>query len=257
MKSHEFKKAIHNHIGQETVLTFDEKEKLVQRSINKKQVGSFKQKKFFPEVLTYTLVTFATICVLGMFALKLDLFTLNNGHPETLDTSLLKESEVSGLEDMSEEQRKEFLSHTPKSYYTDSIENGLKALPFPLYLPKKLPFDGEFHSMSIDDWHLPSNTDGRDISVNVVAAENNKNALEGESIILAASDFKQGEVKMAGSTAISLNKNITGYFLKSIDGGKMNFVCNDVYISIVYHLPKNSNKDIKPMLMNLANQMIK
>ncbi|KSU64570.1 hypothetical protein AS034_01675 [[Bacillus] enclensis] len=246
--------AIHNHIGKGEVFSKEEEYELLTK-IENHHVPPAKR-KWFPELVGLSLAGAAVLVMIGLIGSQTGLFSfLGGGQPDKLDTSLLKESEIHGLEDMSEERREEFLTRQPKAYYAESVDDALNALPFKLNLPEKLPFDSAFVVEGINDWHYPSNTDGKDISATFRAAKGN------EFILIEAIDFEQEFVESGNQSETSveeveLKKGIQGNLEMMSSGGKIQFE-NKKGIKIKIYLHDSENiYNAREVLMDLANQMV-
>jgi hypothetical protein len=245
--------AIHNHIGEGRVFSKEEEYELL-TELENHQVTPAK-KRWFPELLSLSLAGAAVLLMIGLIGSQTGLFSFLGGQPEKLDTSLLKESEIHGLEDMSEERRKEFLTRQPKAYYAESVDDALNALPFKLNLPEKLPFDSAFVVEGINDWHYPSNTDGKDISATFRAANGN------QFILIEAVDFEQEFVESGNQSETSLeevelNRGVQGQLEVMSDGGRIQFENKiGVNVKIYLHDPEKIF-DAREVLMELANQMV-
>ncbi|MCA1054188.1 hypothetical protein LCM10_04250 [Rossellomorea aquimaris] len=246
--------AIHHHIGEGTVFSKEEEVELLTKLENH-QVPPAKR-RWFPEVLSLSLAGAAVLLMIGLIGSQTGLFSfLGGGQPDKLDTSLLKESEIHGLEEMSEEQKKEFLTRQPKSYYAESVDDALNALPFKLNLPEKLPFDSEFVVEGVNDWHFPSNTDGKDISATFRAANGN------HFILVEAVDFEQefiesGNQSESSLEKVELKKGVQGDLEVKNDGGRIQFKDKrGINLKIYLHDPEKSY-DAREVLVDLANQMV-
>ncbi|MCA1057633.1 hypothetical protein LCL96_01720 [Rossellomorea aquimaris] len=245
--------AIHHHLGEGRTFSKEEEAALLAKLEN----NHFPPKrKWFPELVSWSLAGATLLLVIGVIGSQTGLLPLlGGGQPERLDSTLLKESEVHGLENMSEEQKEEFLGRQPKDYYADSVKNALKALPFPLTLPEKLPFDAKFVVEGIKDWHFPSNTDGKDISATFSAANGQ------QSILIDAVDFEQNVVEgsngaEASSEEIELKKGIEGDLKLDSNGGKITFENkNGIKIKIYFYDPQK-DYNTRDVLTDLANQMV-
>lgn len=256
MKNKQMYDAIHNHIGQGRVFTKEDEHELLNKIQNSDKLKS--RKRWFPELIGWGLAAAAlliTVSIIGTHTGVLPFST--GGQPEVLDTSLLKESEINGLENMSAEEREHLLNRSPKSYYADSTEDALKAIPFKLKLPKELPIEGEFVVTDINDWHFDSNSDGKDISIDLIA-NGFKNRMNTNTIMISASDFDKvisGEDSNSVQE-VQLNQGIKGRVNITDTGGSLRFENRfGVEIDIVFNHEANEY-DTKKELINLANQMI-
>lgn len=245
--------AIHKHLGEERTFSKEEMAALLAKLENNPIPP---KRRWFPELVSWGLAGVALLLMIGVIGSQTGLIPFLGGEqPDRLDTSLLKESEVHGLEDMSEEQREEFLKRQPKDYYAETVENALRALPFPLTLPEKLPFDAKFVVEGIKDWHFPSNTDGKDISVNFSASNGQ------QSIMIDAIDFEQNVVEGDSGAeitheAVELKQGSEGDLKLDSNGGQIAFKNkNGVNIKIYFYDPLK-DYDTRNVLTNLANQMV-
>ena len=258
MKNKQMYDAIHNHIGQGRVFSKEEENELLEKLARGER--PVKRRKWFPEMLGWSLAGVALILVVVFIGSQTDLLPFTADHqPERLDTSLLKETEIQGLEDMPEEEKEHVLNNSPKSYEADSTEDALKALPFKLKLPKNLPFEGKFVVTDINDWHFESNTDGKDISVDFIAG-NNAAGESSEVIMIGASDFIKETVGSGSQpdtrSDVQLNKGISGAIDVTETGGRVKFVNKSgVEIDIAFH-HEIDKYDTREVLIDLANQMI-
>lgn len=245
--------AIHKHLGEERTFSKEEEAALLAK-LESNPIAP--KRRWFPELVSWGLAGVTLLLMIGVIGSQTGLIPFfGGGQPDRLDTSLLKESEVHGLEDMSDEQRKEFLKRQPKDYYAETVEDALKALPFPLTLPEKLPFDAKFVVEGIKDWHFPSNTDGKDISATFNASNGQ------QSIMIDAVDFEQNVVEGDNGAEIArevveLKQGREGDLKLDSNGGKITFKSkNGVNIKIYFYDPLE-DYDTRDVLMDLANQMV-
>ncbi|OXS59543.1 hypothetical protein B0G93_11013 [Bacillus sp. V-88] len=246
--------AIHHHLGEGRTFSKEEEAALLAKLENNHIHPP--KRRWFPELVSWGLASVALLLVIGVIGSQTGLLPiLGGGQPDRLDTSLLKESEVHGLEEMSEEQRQEFLKRQPKDYYADTVVNALKALPFPLTLPEKLPFDAKFVVEGIKDWHFPSNTDGKDISATFNASNGQ------QSIMIDAVDFEQKFIEGDSGSEVSreeveLKQGRKGDLKLDSNGGEISFENkNGVNIKIYFYDPQK-DYNTRDVLTDLANQMV-
>ncbi|MGD6968769.1 hypothetical protein ACQCVP_20325 [Rossellomorea vietnamensis] len=246
--------AIHNHIGERRVFSKEEENELLTKIENNQTLRP--KRRWFPELLGWGLAGAAVLLVLGIIGSQTGILPFSaDRQPDRLDTSLLKEEEIRGLENMTEEERTYFLSWQPKAYQADTVKNALKALPFHLKLPKKLPFEAEFVVNQINDWHFDSNTDGKDISVDFRATN------ESEVILVQAQDFDQEAVGGRNRSEsfreeVILDKDIPAKLDIRDKEGEILFNNKEgTQITIVF-IYQDDKYDTGEVLVNLANQMI-
>ncbi|WP_409251715.1 hypothetical protein V1502_16480 [Bacillus sp. SCS-153A] len=256
MKNKQIYEAIHDHIGQGRVFSKEEEHELLNKIREHDNLNS--RKRWFPELIGWSLAAAALLITLSAIGTQIGLLPFSTGgQPEVLDTSLLKESKISGLENMSEEEKEHFLNRSPKSYYADSTEDALKAIPFKLTLPEELPIEGEFVVTDIKDWHFDSNSDGKDISIDLIAG-GFKNKMNNNTIMISASDFNKvisGEDSKSVQE-VQLNHGIKGRVDITHTGGSIRFKNRfGIEITIVFNHEANEY-DTQKELINLANQMI-
>ncbi|MCA0147192.1 manganese efflux pump MntP family protein [Rossellomorea vietnamensis] len=246
--------AIHHHLGEGRTFSKEEEAALLTK-LESNHIHPPKR-RWFPELLSLSFIGLAVLLVVGIIGSQTGILSfLGGGQPERLDTSLLKESEVHGLENMSEKQREEFLSRQPKDYYADTVENALKALPFSLTLPEKLPFDARFVVEDIKDWHFPSNKDGKDISVNF-SADNGQ-----QTILIEAVDFQQNVVEgedgpEESREVVKLKQGREGDIKLDRNGGKITFENKNGVKIKIYFYDRLKDYNTRDVLTDLANQMV-
>ncbi|MGF2617510.1 hypothetical protein FZC84_15470 [Rossellomorea vietnamensis] len=254
MNNKRIQDAVHNHIGEGRVFSEREENELLTKIENNQTLRP--KRRWFPELLGWGLAGAAILLLLGIIGSQTGILPFSaDRQPERLDTSLLKEEEIHGLENMTEEERTHFLNRQPKAYQADTVEDALKALPFHLKLPKKLPFEAGFVVNQINDWHFESNTDGKDISVDFRATNDR------EVILIQALDFEQeflGEGNQSESPLedVVLNKGIPAELKIRDKEGEILFKTKEgTQITIVF-IYQDDKYNTSKVLIDLANQMI-
>lgn len=158
----------------------------------------------------------------------------------SLDTTNLEKVEPEG--NTSDEQ----LSGVPLVYEASSLEEGLKALPFEINLPKELPFEAmPLKIMSIEDF----GHDGKKISVNIDTISKNED--EKIFLMLRIENFEVEYAEPLGEK-VELDKGIVGYY----NGEGVIFEKDGLYYGIGYDNENITPEQHKIDTINIANQML-
>ncbi len=146
------------------------------------------------------------------------------------------------MNDVSEEQQ----AKIPLTYEAPSLEVGLKALPFAMKLPEKLPFAAKpFQPPIIEDF----NHNGQQLLVRIrTSSEDEKDQI----ILHVQSDFPVNEMTIPNMEEVELDKKMIGYY----NGKALNFIVENVAYSIIYLNPGLSPEQHKKEIMEMANQML-
>ncbi|MBT2636845.1 hypothetical protein [Bacillus sp. ISL-39] len=173
-----------------------------------------------------------------LIILILLLFGCQQKQNGALDTSKLEKVEQTG--NATEEQ----LKRIPILYNVPSLKVGLDALPFEVYPPKELPFDGMPLKMTIEDFKH----DGKELRVDLMSVSKNKE----DNIILMISihNFKVEYAESLGDE-VQITEEVAGYY-----NGTLSFEKDGVYYNIGYNNPNISEEQIKKDTISLAKQML-
>lgn len=156
-----------------------------------------------------------------------------------LNTSKLIEVEMN---DVSDEQKKKI----PITYEAPSVEVGLKALPFKMILPEKLPFDAmPFQPPVIDDMKH----DGKYLMVNFRTFPKNKEDI----IFIMQVDYPVTDTNVPNAEEINLDNKVNGHYI----GNTLGFQLENVFYNIVYVNKSIPREQHKKELIEIANQLIK
>lgn len=140
----------------------------------------------------------------------------------------------------------------PIDYTASSTKVALKAIPFKLTLPKKLPFDTKngFQNPYIEDMKH----DGKKVKVSFTAFSKKIKNGKGDILGITANN---ANIKYSsdGTEPVNLKNNIKG----QIAGNSLSFEKDGIIynISLAYNATKVSDEKHKNDLIDLANQMIK
>ena len=156
-----------------------------------------------------------------------------------LDTSKLTEVEMN---DVSDEKKKRI----PLTYEAPSVEEGLKALPFQMILPEKLPFDATpFLPPVINDL----NHDGKFLNAYFRTSSKNKEEIR----FIVQADYPVTDTNIPNSEEITLDNKVIGSYMNN----SLGFQLENVFYNITYVNDGISREEHKNELIEVANQMIK
>lgn len=180
--------------------------------------------------------------IISLFTLSvlLILSTACNSVPSTLNTKYLTKQDNNGRD-----------KNMPIDYTAPSTKAALKAIPFKLTLPKKLPFESQhgFQNPDITDYDQT----GKKISVSFTAFS--KKVKDGKMDILTISANNANiKTNSNGSQQVNLKNNIQG----QLTGNDLEFEKDGIRygIDLAYNVTKANKDQLKKDLIDLANQMI-
>ncbi len=179
------------------------------------------------------------IIFLLLFSLLLMGCQSNSGQPDKLDTTHLEKDQAIGLDGLTKSQR----NSIPISYTARSTEIALKALPFKMSVPQKLPFVSKgFTNISIEDYKH----NGKEIDVKFIAFSKNP------EIFLMLDANNHNAEYVGPNQTVKLKNGVKGkYGVRAIIFRK-----TGINYGITLQDPALTPSKLKRALIDLANQMI-
>jgi hypothetical protein len=147
------------------------------------------------------------------------------------------------MADVTEEQAKIF----PITYEAPSVEVGLDALPFEMYLPEKLPFDAKpFQPPVINDM----SHDGKQLMVEFKTSS--KTDYEQQIILMITVLNSDDSLDTSNLEQIKLKNNIDAYYANK----SISFKQNGISYTIGYMNENIPREQHKKEIIEIANQIV-